>query len=161
MNRLRCQNVNAGWLAHGSAMRPGSEIARLSGITRGGTRTALAAGVRRIWMPFLIFVLSVSGVAVAADVLVVTEREQLDGFVDHVTRGHIEERLDGALSYVDPSAVPCRLQHGAEAQEFQAGESNELANAVRSALGVFDSSEQNLLQHAVKVDGDRDRKSVV
>jgi hypothetical protein len=106
-------------------------------------------------MPFLIFVLSLSGVAVAADVLVVTEREQLDGFVDHVTRNRVEERLDGALSYVDPSAVPCRLQHGGEGQDFGAGESNELANAVRSALGVFDSREQHLLQHAVKVDDDR------
>jgi len=110
--------------------------------------------VRRIWMPFLIFVLSVSGVAVAADVLVVTEREQLDSFVDTVTRNRVEERLDGALSYVDPSAVPCRLQHGAEAQEFSAGESNELAQAVRSALSVFDSGEQHLLQHAVKIDED-------
>lgn len=111
--------------------------------------------VKRIWMPLLIVVLSVSGVAVAADVLLVTEREQLDGFVDHVTRNRLEERLDGALSYVDPSAVPCRLQHGADSLEFGAGESNELADAVRSALGVFDSNEQHLLQHAVKVDGDR------
>ena len=106
-------------------------------------------------MPLLVFVLSVSGVAVAADVLVVTEREQLEGFVDHVTRNRVEERLDGALSYVDPSAVPCRLQQGAESAEFGAGESNELADAVRSALGVFDSHEQHLLQHAVKIDGDR------
>jgi hypothetical protein len=106
-------------------------------------------------MPFLIFVLSLSGVAVAADVLVVTEREQLDGFVDHVTQNRVQERLDGALSYVDPGAVPCRLQHGAEGQDFGAGESNELANAVRSALSVFDSREQHLLQHAVKVDEDR------
>ncbi|MDB4990926.1 MAG: hypothetical protein JWN04_6104 [Myxococcaceae bacterium] len=105
-------------------------------------------------MSLLIFALSVSGVAVAADVLLVTEREQLDGFVDDVTRDRVDERLDGALSHVDPSAVPCRLQHGAEAQEFGAGESNELADAVRSALGVFDSGEQHLLQHAVKVDDD-------
>jgi len=115
----------------------------------------VAETVKRIWMPFLIFVLSLSGVAVAADVLVVTEREQLDGFVDQVTRGRLEERLDGALSYVDPTAVACRLQQGAEAHDFGAGESNQLADAVRSALGVFDGSEQHLLQHAVKVDGDR------
>ncbi|MEY4510172.1 MAG: hypothetical protein RLZZ450_2294, partial [Pseudomonadota bacterium] len=106
-------------------------------------------------MPFLIFVLSLSGVAVAADVLVVTEREQLDGFVDQVTRGRLEERLDGALSYVDPTSVACRLQQGADAHDFGPGESSELADAVRSALGVFDGSEQHLLQHAVRVDGDR------
>ncbi len=106
-------------------------------------------------MPFLIFALSLSGVAVAADVLVVTEREQLDGFVDHVTRGRLDERLDGALSYIDPSAVPCRLQHGGEVQEFGPGESQQLADAVRGALGVFDSSEQHLLQHAARIEGDR------
>ena len=85
-------------------------------------------------MPFLIFLVSLSGVAVAADVLVITEREQLDGFVDHVTRARLDERLDGALSYIDTSAVPCRLQHGGDAPEFAAGEGRELADAVRSAL---------------------------
>jgi hypothetical protein len=106
-------------------------------------------------MPLLIFVLSLSGVAVAADVLVVTEREQLDGFVDQVTRERLEERLDGALGYVDPDAVTLRLQQGAEAHDFGADERGELADAVRSALRVFDSAEQHLLQHAVRVDEDR------
>ncbi|MDB4971812.1 MAG: hypothetical protein JWN48_153 [Myxococcaceae bacterium] len=131
------------------------DIAGLSASPRAGTRAAVCALVRRIWTTLLILTLSISGVAVAADVLVVTEREQLDSFVDTVTRNRVEERLDGALSYLDPSAVPCRLQHGAEAQEFGAGESNELADALRSALGVFDSTEQHLLQHAVKVEDDR------
>ena len=105
-------------------------------------------------MPLLVFVVSVSGVAVAADVLVVTEREQLDGFVDTVTRDRVEERLDGALSYVNPEIVPLRVQHGSQADEYGAGDDNEMAAAVRSALGVFDSQEQHLLQHAVKVEDD-------
>lgn len=106
-------------------------------------------------MPLLVFIVSLSGVAVAADVLVVTEREQLDGFVEQVTRDRIEARLDGALGYIDPSQVPCRLQQSGEVQEFRSGETKDLADAVRSALGVFDSTKQNLLQHAVRVDGDR------
>jgi len=106
-------------------------------------------------MPFLIFALSLSGVAVAADVLVVTEREQLDGFVDQATRDRLEERLDGTLGYIDPAAVPLRLQQGSQAQDFGADERSDLADAVRSALRVFDTAEQNLLQHAVRVDGDR------
>lgn len=105
-------------------------------------------------MPFLIFVLSLSGVAVAADVLVVTEREQLDGFVDQVTRERIEDRLEGALGYVDPGAVPCRLQQNGQAQDFDADQSSALPDAVRSALGVFDSPEQHLLQHEVRVEDD-------
>ena len=111
--------------------------------------------VRRIWMPFLIFILSLSGVAVAADVLVVTEREQLDGFVDQVTRDRVDERLDGALGYIDASNVSVRLQHDGQLEEFGSGESTALADSVRSTLGVFDSGEQSLLQHAVRVDGDR------
>jgi hypothetical protein len=109
--------------------------------------------VRRIWTSLLIVVLSVSGVAVAADVLVTSEREQLDGFVDAVTSGELSDRLDGTLAFVDPAAVPFRLLHAGETQEF--GERAELADAVRGALGVFDSREQELLQQAVTVDGDR------
>jgi hypothetical protein len=110
--------------------------------------------VRRFWLPFLVFILSLSGVAVAADVLVFSEREQLDGFVDKVTRDQVEQRLDGALSHVDPGLVALRLQQGAQAHDFREGEHAELSEALRAALGVFDSGEQNLLQHAVKVDGD-------
>jgi len=106
-------------------------------------------------MPFLISVLSLSGVAVAADVLVVTEREQLDGFVDHVTRDRVEQRLDGALGYIDPTSVALRLQQSGQAEEFGDGDGTALADAVRTALGVFDTPEQSLLQHAVRVDGDR------
>jgi hypothetical protein len=101
----------------------------------------------------LIGVLSVSGVAVAADVLVHSEREQLDGFVDAVTHSELNERLDGALGFVDPNAVPLKLVHSGEAQEFH--DRSELGDAVRGALGVFDSSQQELLQHAVTIDGER------
>jgi hypothetical protein len=106
-------------------------------------------------MPLLICVLSLSGVAVAADALVVTQREQLDSFLDDVTRSRAEERLDGALSYVDASAVPCRLQQSGVTREFSGDQQSELADAVRAALGVFDGDEQQLLQHAERIDGER------
>lgn len=120
-----------------------------------GTSTARQLRVRRIWLPLLIFVLSVSGVAVAADAFVVTDREQLDGFVELVTRGETEARIDGALGYFSPAELPVRLQQGHDAQEYGSGDQQALADALRGALGVFDSSEQSLLQHAVRVDGDR------
>lgn len=109
--------------------------------------------MRRIWTSLLIVVLSVSGVAVAADVLVNSEREQLDGFVDAVTSAELSDRLDSALGFVDPAAVPLRLMQSGEAREFR--ERTELADAFRSALGVFDSSKQDLLQQSVTVDGER------
>jgi hypothetical protein len=114
-------------------------------------------GVRRIWIPLLVCILSLSGVAVAADALVVTEREQLDGFVDEVTSSQVDARLDGALSYTNPSDVPCRLTVDGAARVYGAGEGTELAEALRTALRVFDSDKQKLLQQSVRVDGESAR----
>jgi hypothetical protein len=101
--------------------------------------------------------LSLSGVAVAADALVVTEREQLDGFVDDVTAAQVDARLDGTLSHTNPSDTPCRLTVDGQATVYGPGEGTELAEALRSALRVFDSDKQALLQQSVRVDGDRAR----
>lgn len=108
--------------------------------------------VQRVWIPLLVFALSVSGVAVAADALVVTEREELDGFVDDVTAARFDQRLDGALGYVNPSEVPCRLSIDGHITEFGEGQSAELADAMRGALAVFDSDKQDLLQQSVLVE---------
>ncbi len=105
----------------------------------------------------MIVLLSLSGVAVAADALVVTQREQLDSFVESVTRRRVDERLDGALTYVDPDVVPCRLQHAGEAQEYGSEQGAEFAEAIRAALSVFDRGEQQLLQHAERIDGESAR----
>ena len=111
--------------------------------------------MKRLWMPIVIFALSLSGAAVAADVLVVTPRERLDDFVDDVSRPRTDQRLDGALSYVDPTSVPCRLSIDGRLREYDGDDASDLTEAVREALNVFDSGEQSLLQHAVRVDGDR------
>lgn len=111
--------------------------------------------MRRFGIPFLVGALSLSGVAVAADALVTTQREELDGFVDEVTRERPDARLDGALAYVNPSQVPLRLSVDGSIQEFAEGESHPMADAVRGALGVFDSGEQDLLQHSVRIEGER------
>ena len=108
-------------------------------------------------MPILIVFLSLSGVAVAADALVVTQREQLESFVDTVTRPRVDDRLDGALTYVDPDVVPCRLHHAGQAHEYGSEQGAEFAEAVRSALSVFDGGEQRLLQHAERIDGENAR----
>jgi hypothetical protein len=122
-----------------------------------GTRAAVVEGVRRLWIPLIVCLLSLSGVAVAADALVVTEREQLDGFIDDVTAAKVDARLDGALSYTNPSDVPCRLTIDGQARVYGAGEGTDFAEALRSALRVFDSDKQALLQQSVRVDGERAR----
>ncbi|MFT3926738.1 MAG: hypothetical protein QM778_29605 [Myxococcales bacterium] len=109
--------------------------------------------MRPIGTTLLIAFLSLSGVAVAADALVTTEREELDGFLDDVTCDKPEARIEGALGYVNPSVASVKLSADGSLQEFAAGDSGQLADAVRGALGVFDSSDQDLLQHSVRVDG--------
>lgn len=116
---------------------------------------ALVPFVGRIGTSILVACLSLSGVAVAADALITTEREELDGFLDDVTREKLEARIDGALGYVNPSVAPVKLAADGQVQQFQDGDSLELAQAVRNALGVFDSSRQALLQQSVRVEGDR------
>lgn len=103
----------------------------------------------------MISALSLSGVAVAADALVTTQREELDGFLDDVSRERLDARIEGALGHMNPGAHEVRLTVDGSAELFEAGESDALAQSVRQALGVFDSNKQELLQHSVKVDGSR------
>jgi hypothetical protein len=75
--------------------------------------------------------------------------------VDDVTAPKVDARLDGALSYTNASEVPCRLTNDGQVRVFGEGESGAFSEALRSALSVFDSDKQTLLQHSVHVDGER------
>jgi len=110
--------------------------------------------VKRLWTILLISALSLSGVAVAADALVVTQREELDGFLDVVTRDDADGRIDGALSYVNAGLVPLRFSSDGKLQRFAGDEGTHAAESLRQLMGVFDSKRQELLQHSVRVDGD-------
>jgi hypothetical protein len=110
--------------------------------------------VKRLWTILLISALSLSGVAVAADALVVTQREELDGFLDVVTRDDADGRIDGALSYMNSGLVPMRLSAESKVQRFETDDRGQLAESLRQVMGVFDSKRQELLQHSVRIDGD-------
>lgn len=90
----------------------------------------------------------------AADALVVTQREELDGFLEVVTRDDADGRIDGTLSYVSSSLVPVRLTADGKVQRFAGDEGAQLAESLRLVMGVFDSKRQELLQHSVRIDGD-------
>jgi hypothetical protein len=94
-------------------------------------------------------------VAVAADALVVTPREELDGFLEAVSREEPAARTDAVIAHMDLKAQPLRLTADGNLSRYDAGESAELAENVRQVLGVFDTKQQELLQHSIKVDGDR------
>lgn len=148
---LACQNVSDSGPTHYTT----KEIANNFVIRRAGTGAAISQAVRKIWISLVVGFLSLSGVAVAADAFVVTEREELERFVSDVTGARADTRVDGALSYTNPSEVPCRLTVDGKPEVYGEGEGTELAEALRSALRVFDSDRQNLLQHSVRVDGER------
>lgn len=99
--------------------------------------------------------MSLSGVAVAADALVVTPREELDGFLEAVSRGQPMARTDAVIQHMDPELVPLRLSADGKLSRFGSGDNTELAESVRQVLGVFDSPRQELLQHSIKVEGER------
>lgn len=113
--------------------------------------------MKRLWTILLVSALSLSGVAVAADALVVTQREELDGFVDAVSRDDADSRVDGALSYADSDLVPLRLSSDGKVQRFEADDRAQLSESLRQVMSVFDSKEQRLLQHSVRVDGEHAR----
>ncbi len=93
--------------------------------------------------------------AVAADALITTDREELDSFLDDVTREKLDARIDGALGHVNPSVAPVKVSMEGRVQQFSEGDSIELAEAVRSAMGIFDSTRQSVLQQSVKLEGER------
>ncbi len=110
--------------------------------------------MRRFLILTVVAMLSLAGIVVTADALVTTPREQLDVFVDDVTAPRAEKRMDAALSYVNPSEVPCRFTNEGKPTEYGEGEGGALADVLRSALNVFDSEQQESLQHAVEIRGD-------
>jgi hypothetical protein len=110
--------------------------------------------VKRLWTILLVSALSLSGVAVAADALVITQREQLDGFLDVVTRSDADGRIDGVLSHVSSALVPLRLASDGKVQRFEGEQQSELTESLRQVMAVFDGKRQELLQHSVRIDGD-------
>lgn len=115
---------------------------------------ALLEPVRRLWTILLISALSLSGVAVAADALMVTPREELDGFLEAVSRGEPSARTDAVIKHMNPDLQGLRVSADGKLARFGDGDSAALADNVRQVLGVFDSPQQELLQHSIKVDGD-------
>jgi hypothetical protein len=103
----------------------------------------------------LVGVLTLAGIVVTADALVTTPKEQVERFLDEVSAPRVDQRVDAALSYANPSHVPCRLNADGDVSSFDEGEASRLGEALRSALSVFDSEQQALLQKSIEVADDK------
>ena len=88
----------------------------------------------RIWIPSLAALLCICGVSVAADALVTTDQERLEGFAEAVGQGDGNGRLDAALAHADTGAVPVRVQIDGDSMELGADDGEALSEWLREAF---------------------------
>lgn len=103
----------------------------------------------RIWIPSLAVLLGLSGISVAADALVTTDQERLEGFAEAVAEGAGEERADAALAHADVMSVPVRLWIDGNRQVIGAETGDELATNLREAFEQVPQGE--LLQESIQL----------
>lgn len=106
--------------------------------------------MRKLWFYLLVAALSVGGVAVMADALVVTDREQLEAFVDTLSGEIAAERIDAALRYTDPAQQPVELRSGRYRQSFN--DPYELATEARDSLSPLLGDDVELLQDSIELE---------
>ncbi len=107
---------------------------------------------------YLLVILSiVVGAAMVTDAIVVTDRERMEEFIDSVTGNVSDARIDGALSYANPSKVPIELVHEGHRRKYSERNASKLKSDARRALASLEGSSLHLIQESVLLDGERAR----
>ncbi len=110
--------------------------------------------MQRFFLPGLIAIVSILSVVLVADVLVITDEEKLEAFVDELTDDSPDKRVDGALHYADTSRVDVEVTSPDDRAYYGDGEDLQLADHLRDALASLDHGHVSLIQRTVRVDGD-------
>ena len=113
--------------------------------------------MRRTAIHLLVILSIVVGAALVTDAIVVTDRERMDEFIESVTGTVSESRIDGALSYADPSEVPIELIHEGRRRKYSDRNAAKLKPDARKALASIEGSQLRLIQESVSLDGERAR----
>jgi len=113
--------------------------------------------MRRTGIYLLVILSIVVGAAVVTDATVVTDREQMDEFIESVTGRVSESRIDNALSYADPSKVTMELVHEGRRRRYSDRNAAALKSDARKALASLEGSKLHLIQESISVDGERAR----
>ena len=113
--------------------------------------------MRRTAIHLLVILSIVVGAALVTDAIVVTDRERMDEFIESVTGTVSESRIDGALSYADPSEVPIELIHEGRRRKYSDRNAARLKPDARKALSSIEGSHLRLIQESVSLDGERAR----
>jgi len=86
--------------------------------------------MKRLWIPALALIVCVSGFAVAADALVMSDAERIETFLDGASAPSPTQRLDTILEYANPADREVRVESSGEVQLFGAGQGQDRPAAV-------------------------------
>jgi hypothetical protein len=100
----------------------------------------------------VIATLAIGLVAFAADALVVSDTEALEPLADDLAS---QNGADAILRWVDLSREPVTIERGRDADLFEEQEEAALADALADVLSAFASSDAEIVQQSVSVEGDR------
>ncbi len=116
-----------------------------------GTGAAIALGMRpRFVIYTVIATLMIGAVAVVADALFVTDREQLEGLADEIVESE-GQPADAVLRWTDPSREPVSVI----GERFEEQDDYALAERMADALAPLSADDLDLVQRSVDVRGDR------
>jgi hypothetical protein len=100
----------------------------------------------------LVATLLVGGFAVVADALVISDSERLDQLADDLATRH--ERTDVVLRSTDLSREPVTVTTDGDVQRFREDDEQFLAETVSTAFERLGTSELDVIQRSVHVEGD-------
>lgn len=113
--------------------------------------------MRRVSIHLLVATCFVVGAAAAIDAAVVTDRERMDEFIESVTGSVSDSRIDQALRYADPAALPLELVHDGRSKRYSDRDASSLKSDARKALATLEGSNLRLIQESISLDGERAR----
>lgn len=110
--------------------------------------------MQRFLVPGLFTVLAILAVSFVVDVLIVTDEERLEAFIDELTDDSPDRRVDSAIHLTDPSRVDVEVASPADRARYGDGEDMELADHLRDALASLDHGSLDVMQSTVHIEGD-------
>lgn len=124
------------------------EMGRI-GLDTLGTQVATRWDMRaRLLLHGVLLAVGIAGVAVAADVLTVSDEEAVGGLVEALR----DDASEGVLDWTDPAQRPVSLQVDGRVSRYD--DVDALARAMGGVFDVF-HGEYEVVQRSVAVDGDR------
>jgi hypothetical protein len=101
---------------------------------------------------------AVATVWVVGDLLIVTDEERLEPFLDAVTGDVTPARIDAALAFTDPSREPVEVRALGTTVVYEDAES--LSERAHTALSALSGETLRILGESIEVEGERATISV-